>query len=63
MFLSQDVAIASIYLASKMIDKPVELGSVPNLHVEELEVIGNQILDLRPVNQFLNQQLGYRISK
>lgn len=45
-FKPKDVAIASIYLASKMIDKPVELGSVPNLHVEELEEIGNQILDL-----------------
>jgi len=47
-FKPKMVAIASIYLASKMINQSVQLETVcnPNLKVEELEEIGNEILDL-----------------
>jgi len=45
-FKPKMVAIASIYLASKMINQSVQLETLPNLKVEELEEIGNEILDL-----------------
>merc|ERR1711871_71 len=45
-FKPKMVAIAAIYLASKMINQHIELEAVPNLKVEELEEIGNEILDL-----------------
>lgn len=40
------IAIAAIYLASKMINQSIQLETVPNLKVQELEEIGNDILDL-----------------
>jgi len=40
------VAIAAIYLASKMINQQIQLETVPNIKVHELEEIGNEILDL-----------------
>jgi len=45
-FKPKMVAIASIYLASKMINQNIQLETVPNLKVEQLEEIGMVILDL-----------------
>lgn len=45
-FKPKMVAIASIYLASKMINQAIQLDTLPGLKVEELEAIGNEILDL-----------------
>jgi len=50
-FKPKMVAIAAIYLASKMINQSIELETLPNLQVEELEEIGNDILDLYESNK------------